>query len=74
MISSLGTMQSIFKYNQGSNKFTASTIPDLLLWYTFDNYSGSTVVDASGNGYNGTDVNNNTRPIVAILYSNAIFT
>ncbi|WP_159888604.1 family 43 glycosylhydrolase [Paenibacillus puerhi] len=36
---------------------TADASPNLLLWYKFDETSGSTVVDSSGRGFDGTYVN-----------------
>ncbi|CAN7631759.1 hypothetical protein LJR153_004795 [Paenibacillus sp. LjRoot153] len=39
----------------------AATDTNLKLWYKFDEASGTTVQDASGNGFNGTYINAITR-------------
>jgi hypothetical protein len=59
------------------NSFIASNTPNFVAYYKFDEASGTTTADATGNGNNGTLVNGPTRVIpsdVPVTYTNYTWT
>ena len=60
------------KYDNLNYQATATRANDLVLWYKFDETSGTTVTDSSGNGRNGTGMNIGASNWVPGVLGNAL--